>query len=126
MSHIYESQVEGEAECDYYSLRIADKLDITKFAADIIQYILTRSWYNNKLVHNIIKADAISNFDFCSFLRGDYDEELIKYNIKIYPEEYIPDYRKILLELYDNNQLKININFFFIQKQLINKKLIII
>ena len=100
-----DTQAESQSEDNYYneldefSNKIAETFDITKFAADMIHYVLTRSWYKNEIIHSIIKADTIPNFDFCSFMRGDHQEELMKYNVKNFPGEHIPDYRKVLLDL---------------------------
>ena len=60
---------------------------------------MSRSWKTNKIIHLVIRADTLLNFDFNSFMRGDYEEEFNKHNIKIIKGEYIPDYLKILYEL---------------------------
>jgi hypothetical protein len=86
-------------EKDEYSNKISEKLNISKFAADMIQYISGRSWGSNKIMHLVVLADTTQNFDFCCFIRGDYEEELNKHQIKIHKGEYIPDYYNMLYNL---------------------------
>jgi len=87
------------SEVEEFSAQIAEKLDVSIFAANIIQYVSERSWCTNKIIHLVVRADAISGFDFCSFMRGDYELEFKKHNVRIINGEYIPDYYTMLFNL---------------------------
>jgi len=85
---------------DDFSKELAAKFNISIFAANIIQYIFERSWRSNKLIYYVIKADSISNFDFCSFMRGDYQVELKNHNIDNIDNIEIIDYINIIKDMW--------------------------